>query len=196
MMKKLTPKKVIIWLLMVILGYHAIFGTARVLIDFKYPMGSNDNTIAAFGTHLRTGILYEYEPRNTHKWFLSDIQPELQSDTRSDFIATPLEDNVYDYEIQMGWFYQYKVLYVLGRNGFWIINADPFHITLLRNKNISPKSSKDLDEALENYEKYENQFTQTYSAAELTPEERKAYIKLQEKAQPRIQELKELGLYP
>lgn len=196
MMKKLTPKKVIIWLLMVVLGYHAIFGTARVLIDFKYPMGSNDNTIAAFGTHLRTGILYEYKPRNTHKWFLSDIQPELQSDTRSDFIATPLEDNVYDYEIQMGWFYQYKVLYVLGRNGFWIINADPFHITLLRNKNISPKSSKDLDEALENYEKYENQFTQTYSAAELTPEEQKAYIKLQEKAQPRIQELKELGLYP
>ncbi len=196
MMKKLTPKKVIIWLLMVILGYHAIFGAARVLIDFKYPMGSNDNTIAAFGTHLRTGILYEYEPRNTHKWFLSDIQPELQSDTRSDFIATPLEDNVYDYEIQMGWFYQYKVLYVLGRNGFWIINADPFHITLLRNKNISPKSSKDLDEALENYEKYENQFTQTYSASELTPEEQKAYIKLQEKAQPRIQELKELGLYP
>lgn len=181
---------------MVILGYHAIFGTARVLIDFKYPMGSNDNTIAAFGTHLRTGILYEYEPRNTHKWFLSDIQPGLQSDTRSDFIATPLEDNVYDYEIQMGGFYQYKVLYVLGRNGFWIINADPFHITLLRNKNISPKSSKDLDEALENYEKYENQFTQTYSAAELTPEEQKAYIKLQEKAQPRIQELKELGLYP
>ena len=195
-MKKLTQKKVIIWLLMVVLGYHAIFGTARVLIDFKYPMGSNDNTIAAFGTHLRTGILYEYKPRNTHKWFLSDIQPELQSDTRSDFIATPLEDNVYDYEIQMGWFYQYKVLYVLGRNGFWIINADPFHITLLRNKNISPKSSKDLDDALENYEKYENQFTQTYSAAELTPEEQKAYIKLQEKAQPRIQELKELGLYP
>lgn len=195
-MKKLTQKKIIIWLLMVVLGYHAIFGTARVLIDFKYPMGSNDNTIAAFGTHLRTGILYEYKPRNTHKWFLSDIQPELQSDTRSDFIATPLEDNVYDYEIQMGWFYQYKVLYVLGRNGFWIINADPFHITLLRNKNISPKSSKDLDEALENYEKYENQFTQTYSAAELTPEEQKAYIKLQEKAQPRIQELKELGLYP
>ena len=195
-MKKLTQKKVIIWLLMVVLGYHAIFGTARVLIDFKYPMGSNDNTIAAFGTHLRTGILYEYEPRNPHKWFLSDIQPELQSDTRSDFIATPLEDNVYDYEIQMGWFYQYKVLFVLGRNGFWIINADPFHITLLRNKNISPKSSKDLDEALENYEKYGKQFTQAYSAAELTPEERKAYIKLQEKAQPRIQELKELGLYP
>lgn len=53
-----------------------------------------------------------------------------------------------------------------------------------------------MDEALENYEKYENQFTQTYSAAELTPEEQKAYIKLQEKAQPRIQELKELGLYP
>ena len=36
-MKKLTQKKVIIWLLMVVLGYHAIFGTARVLIDFKYP---------------------------------------------------------------------------------------------------------------------------------------------------------------
>ena len=40
------------------------------------------------------------------------------------------------------------------------------------------------------------QFTQVYSENELTPEEQKAYIKLQEKAQPRIQELKELGLHP
>ena len=51
-------------------------------------------------------------------------------------------------------------------------------------------------ESIAKYEKYGKQFTQAYSAAELTPEERKAYIKLQEKAQPRIQELKELGLYP
>ena len=98
--------------------------------------------------------------------------------------------------MEMGWFYQYKVLYVLGRDGFWIIQADPFHITLLRNENIPDKDSQDLDESIAKYEKYGKQFTQAYSAAELTPEERKAYIKLQEKAQPRIQELKELGLYP
>ena len=117
-------------------------------------------------------------------WFLEDVQPEEQSETRSDFIATHLDSNVYDYEMEMGWFYQYKVLYVLGRYGFWIIQADPFHITLLRNESIAK------------YEKYGKQFTQVYSENELTPEEQKAYIKLQEKAQPRIQELKELGLHP
>ena len=88
MMKKLTPKKVIIWLLMVILGYHAIFGAARVLIDFKYPMGSYINTIIAFGPQLRIGIRYYYKPYNPSMWFLEDVQPEEQSETRSDFIAS------------------------------------------------------------------------------------------------------------
>lgn len=196
MMKKLTPKKVIIWLLMVVLGYHAIFCAARALIDFKYPMGSYINTIIAFGPQLRIGIRYYYKPYNPSMWFLEDVQPEEQSETRSDFIATHLDSNVYDYEMEMGWFYQYKVLYVLGRDGFWIIQADPFHITLLRNENIPDKDSQDLDESIAKYEKYGKQFTQVYSENELTPEEQKAYIKLQEKAQPRIQELKELGLYP
>ena len=85
---------------------------------------------------------------------------------------------------------------MLGRDGFWIIQAAPFHITLLRNENIPDKDSQDLDESIAKYEKYGNQFTQVYSENELTPEEQKAYSKLKEKAQPRIQELKELGLYP
>lgn len=181
---------------MVILGYHAIFGAARALIDFKYPMESYINTIIAFGPQLRIGIRYYYKPYNPSMWFLEDVQPEEQSETRSDFIATHLDSNVYDYEMEMGWFYQYKVLYVLGRDGFWIIQADPFHITLLRNENIPDKDSQDLDESIAKYEKYGKQFTQVYSENELTPEEQKAYIKLQEKAQPRIQELKELGLHP
>ena len=193
-MRNLTLRKIILWIIVIVLGYHVIFGTARAIEDFKWPNGWYNETIQAFGDRLR--ILIASRPNQKIPWTMVDMQPEEQSDIRTGFIATHLDSNVYDYEMEMGWFYQYKVLYVLGRDGFWIIQADPFHITLLRNENIPDKDSQDLDESIAKYEKYRKQFTQAYSAAELTSEERKAYIKLQEKAQPRIQELKELGLYP
>jgi hypothetical protein len=173
-----------------------IFGGWRILKDFKSPMGSADNTIVAFGNQLRTGIFQEISPQLSDTWFMLDIQPEKQIHPKSGFITTLLDENVYDYEMEMGWFYRYKMFYVYGRNGFWMIQADPFHIKLLRSKNIPARDAGALDETIAKYNTNGNQFTVVNDESGLTREERKAYNRLKEKAQPRIAKLKEQGLYP
>lgn len=190
-MKKLNWRKIIKYFFLAIIGYHIIFGGLRFLIDFKYPMGWYDNTVTAFGTHLRTGIRWEKE--RTGKWIMADIQPERQSSQRSDFIPTFLDKNVYDYMIEMGLFYQYKKFYVLGHNGFWIINAEPFHIELVRNRNLTEGDMGKIDNLVKGYGE---QITVISDESELTNKEHEAYLRLQNKAQPRIEQLKEQGLYP
>lgn len=196
MIKNLPRKKIGFGLILLMIGYHVIFGGARILIDFKYPMGSCDNTIVTFGSQLRTGIFHEMPPQFTSAWCMVDIQPEKQMNPKSGFITTLLDENVYDYEVEMGWFYQYKMFYVYGRNGFWVIQADPFHIKLLRNQNMPSKDAQELDETIAKYNAYGNQFTVVKNESDLTVEEQNAYAHLKEKAQPRIEELKEQGLYP
>ena len=194
MIKNLPRKKIVFGLILLIIGYHVIFGGARILIDFKYPNGWHDNTVVAFGEELRTEI--RYLNKYNGNWFIVDVRPEEQIHPERGFIATSLDENVYDYEVEMGWFYQYKMFYVYGRNGFWVIQADPFHIKLLRNQNMPSKDAQELDETIAKYNAYGNQFTVVKDESDLTVEEQNAYAHLKEKAQPRIEELKEQGLYP
>ena len=195
-MRKISLKKICLCLVLIILSYHVVFGGCRILNDFKSPMGSADNTIVAFGNQLRTGIFQETSPQFSDSWFMVDIQPEKQIHPKSGFIDTLLDENIYDYEVEMGWFYRYKMFYVYGRNGFWMIQADPFHIKLLRSKNIPARDAEALDETIAKYNTNGNQFTVVNDESGLTREERKAYNRLKEKAQPRIAKLKEQGLYP
>ena len=194
MKKKWSLKKIILWSVVIFFFYHVIFGGARILIDFKYPNGWHDNTVVAFGEELRTEI--RYLDNKNGIWFVQDIQPEKQLHPKRGFVATYLDENVYAYEVEMGWFYQYKTFYVYGRNGFWIIQADPFHITLLQNPNIPEKDARELYKTIEKYEPYGDQFTVIHSESDLTKQERKEYAKLKEKAEPRIETLKQQGLYP
>jgi len=194
MIKNFPLKKIALGLILLIIGYHVIFGGARILIDFKYPNGWHDNTVVAFGEELRTEI--RYLNKYNGNWFVADVRPEEQIHPERGFIATSLDENVYDYEVEMGWFYQYKTFYIYGRNGFWIIQADPFHIKLLRNENIPTKDAQELEKTIAQYNANENQFTVIQSESDLTKKERNAYMQLKKKAQPRIEELKAQGLYP
>ena len=187
-------KKMILWCMVIFLCYHIVFGGARIFIDFKYPNGWYDNTIVAFGTHLRN-VIFSISGRSG-VWVLRDTQPEIQNPNTTGFRLTPLDENVYDYEVEMGWFYQYKTFYVYGRNGFWIIQADPFHITLLRNPHIPEQDAMELDKTIAKYKPYGDQFTVIQSESDLNKQEREEFAKLKEKAKPRIEELKQLGLYP
>lgn len=189
MIKKLPLKKICLGLILLIIGYHVIFGGIRIIIDFKYPNGWYDNTIVAFGENLR--ILVFKNQKNLLIWEMVDTRPE---DTELKY--TELECNVYSLETKMGWFYQYKTFYIYGRNGFWIIQAEPFHIKLLRDENILVKDAQELDETIAKYNAHENQFTVVDDESNLTKEERNAYAHLKEKAQSRIEKLKEQGLYP
>ena len=196
-MRNLLPlKKIGFGLILLIIGYHVIFSNIRFFIDFWYPMGWYDNTIVAFGEQLRIGILHEISPQNPTIWYMEDLQPEKQVHPKSGFIGTMLDESVYDYEVEMGWFYQYKTFYAYGRNGFWIIQADPFHIKLLRSLNIPEEDDQKLDETIAGYNCYGDQFTVVNSESDLTREEQKAYARVKEKAQPRIEKLKAQGLFP
>ena len=93
-------------------AYHILFGTIRMLVDLKYPNGSSSNTVVAFGMNLRSAIFSL--PEGSDKWVLRDTQPEKQQPDVSGFRLTGLDENVYDYEIEMGLFYQYKMFYIYG----------------------------------------------------------------------------------
>ncbi len=196
-MKNLLPtKRTIIYLIMIIVGYHVIFSTARDFVDFKYPMKWYDNAIAAFGTELRIGIRHKMSPQISSMWYMVDFQPERQSPSNSGFVGTILDNNVYDYIVEMGWFYQYKTLYAYGRNGFWIIQNEPFHVKLLHNSNIPAEDAQQLDETIAGYNVYGDQFTVVQKESDLTREERNVYDLLKKKSQPRIETLKGQGLFP
>lgn len=190
----LLLKKFSCSLILLIIAYHVIFGTARFLIDFKYPNGWLDGTIVVFGEELRVSVFSSTQEQNT--WKLGDTQPERQKNPKHGTIGTILDNSVYNYEVEMGWFYQYKTMYIYGRNGFWIIQNDPFHIKLLRSPNIPAEDAQKLDETITGYNVYGDQFTVVNSESDLTREEQRAYARVKEKAQPRIEKLKAQGLYP
>ena len=188
MKKHWSLKKMILWCIAVFVCYHIVFGGARILIDFKYPNGWYDNTVVAFGEKLRIFIFMNKESK---VWEMVDTIPGEEN-----IKYTPLDSNVYSFDEQMGWFYQYKTFYVYGRDGFWIIQADPFHITLLRNLHIPETDARKLDKTIAKYKPYGDQFTVIQSESDLNKQEREEFAKLKEKAKPRIEELKQLGLYP
>lgn len=84
-------------LVLLIVGYHLIFGGMRILIDFKYPNGWHDNTVIAFGDKLRTEI--RYKSSSSGIWIIEDVRPEEQIHPKNGFIATELDNHVYDYEM-------------------------------------------------------------------------------------------------
>ena len=182
-------------LILIIMGYHIIFGTIRLFSDFWCPAGWCDNTVVAFGLNLRSVIFSV--PTGSDNWVLRDMQPEKQQADVSGFRLTCLDENVYDYEVEMGWFYKYEKFYVYGRNGFWIIQAEPFHIKLLRSKNASVEESQELSKVIVGYNNIlGDQFTVVNAESDLTRDEQRAYARVKEKAQPRIKTLKAQGLFP
>ncbi len=196
MRRLLLHRKTQYTLVLVIICYHVIFGVIRGLIDLTYPMTLYTDTIAAFGTELRIGIRQDISSQSSNMWYMVDFQPERQKHPERGFVGTILDNNVYDYVIEMGWFYQYKTLYAYGRNGFWIIQSDPFHIKLLRSENIPEKDSEELNETIAKYTVYGNQFTVFNAELDLTQQEKRAYALIKEKARPRIEKLKAEGLFP
>ena len=197
MMGLLLLKKISYGLILLIIGYHGIFGTIRFFTDIGYSAEWCNNTIVAFGTRLRVGIFQGMSSSHyLNVWYLSDVQPEKQKSPEHGFVGTILDKNIYDYEVEMGWFYQYKNLYAYGRNGFWVIQADPFHIKLLRSENIPVEDAEKLDETIAGYNCYGDQFTVVNAVSDLTRDEKEAYARVKEKAQPRIETLKKEGLFP
>lgn len=100
----------------------------------KNPGGLNENQIDVFfvGHNMNErdiSILYNPE---RFKYEMKDVYLKKRPEIRRDPHYTVIESDVYDYEIERNLFYDDKMCYVLGREGFWIIQAVPFSITVLK----------------------------------------------------------------
>lgn len=89
-----------------------------------------------------------------------------------------LDNEVYTWEKDMGLFYQENKLYVYGSVGFYIIQSEPFHVTLLINPEIDLASPnyKYLSKALAKYS--DDELTILHSETELEERDHLFYEQL------------------
>ena len=89
-----------------------------------------------------------------------------------------LDKEVYTWEKDMGLFYQENKFYVYGSVGFYIIQSEPFHVTLLINPEIDLASPnyKYLSKALAKYS--DDELTILHSETELEERDRLFYEQL------------------
>ena len=89
-----------------------------------------------------------------------------------------LDNEVYTWEKDMGLFYQENKFYVYGSVGFYIIQSEPFHVTLLINPEVDLSSPeyKYLSKALAKYS--DDELTILHSETELEERDRLFYEQL------------------
>lgn len=185
---RLPLKKIIIWLVLLFVVYHVVFGGLRMFADRQYNNRRYGNVVITFGEQLRTAVFYdEKEPLI---WKLIDVRTE---DLQNPIV---LDSNIYSIQKITDYFYRDSTLYALGQNGFWIIDAEPFHISLLRNDKLPPGESEKLDEIIRTYNMNGNQFYVFPRKEYVKWWDRIHYDDMQKKAQLRIKKLKGKGLYP
>ena len=89
-----------------------------------------------------------------------------------------LDNEVYTWEKDMGLFYQENKFYVYGSVGFYIIQSEPFHVTLLINPEVDLSSPeyKYLSKALAKYS--DDELTILHSETELEERDHLFYEQL------------------
>lgn len=111
------------------------------------------------------------------KLVVSDMNPE-QWGKSTYGVTQNLDRDAYSWEKELASFYKDQMLYISGSVGFYVIQAEPFHITLLKNPNVdlSTPEYAYLAEALAQYDSTE--LTLLTSADELSDEDREFYEKM------------------
>ena len=89
-----------------------------------------------------------------------------------------LDNEVYTWEKDMGLFYQENKFYVYGSVGFYIIQSEPFHVTLLINPEVDLSSLeyKYLSKALAKYS--DDELTILHSRADLEERDQLFYQRM------------------
>ena len=89
-----------------------------------------------------------------------------------------LDDEVYTWEKDMGLFYQENKFYVYGSVGFYIMQSEPFHVTLLINPEVDLSSPeyKYLSKALAKYS--DDELTILHSRADLEERDQLFYQRM------------------
>ena len=143
----------------------------QVLFGFKYwldtwfdppyaPFSSGKYCVEVF--HRGQILVYRNEYNDLALWDM-----HLEEWTRHGGHYEVLDKEVYTCEKDMGLFYQENKFYVYGSVGFYIIQSEPFHVTLLINPEVDLSSPeyKYLSKALAKYS--DDELTILHSETEL-----------------------------
>ena len=134
-----------VWIL-----YQVLFGFKYWLVtwfDPPYaPFSSGKYCVEVF--HRGQILVYRNEYNDLALWDM-----HLEEWTRHGGHYEVLDKEVYTCEKDMGLFYQENKFYVYGSVGFYIIQSEPFHVTLLINPEVDLSSPeyKYLSKALAKY---------------------------------------------
>ena len=154
----------------------------QVLFGFKYwmdtwfdppyaPFSSGKYCVDVF--HKGQILVYRNEYNDMALWDM-----HLEEWTRHGGLYEILDKEVYTCEKDMGLFYQENKLYVYGSVGFYIIQSEPFHVTLLINPEVDLSSPeyKYLSKALAKYS--DDELTILHSETELEERDHLFYEQL------------------
>ena len=154
----------------------------QVLSGFKYwldtwfdppyePFSARKYCVEVF--HRGQILVYRNEHNDMALWDM-----HLEEWTRHGGHYEVLDKEVYTCEKDMGLFYQENKFYVYGSVGFYIIQSEPFHVTLLINPEVDLSSPeyKYLSKALAKYS--DNELTILHSETELEERDHLFYEQL------------------
>lgn len=154
----------------------------QVLFGFKYwldtwfdppyePFSARKYCVEVF--HRGQILVYRNEHNDMALWDM-----HLEEWTRHGGHYEVLDKEVYTCEKDMGLFYQENKFYVYGSVGFYIIQSEPFHVTLLINPEVDLSSPeyKYLSKALAKYS--DDELTILHSETELEERDRLFYEQL------------------
>ena len=156
---------IIVWLL-----YQIIFGGKYWIDTWFSPLyAPSSDTIEAF---YKGRIVIDSMDSHIELW---DMHLEEWTRYGGASKVRVLDKEVYTWEKDMGWFYQENKLYVEGSVGFYVIQSNPFHITLLINPEVDFSSPEYhyLSKALSKYNAEE--LTILYSETDLEEADRSIY---------------------
>ena len=154
----------------------------QVLFGFKYwldtwfdppyePFSARKYCVEVF--HRGQILVYRNEHNDMAQWDM-----HLEEWTRHGGHYEVLDKEVYTCEKDMGLFYQENKFYVYGSVGFYIIQSEPFHVTLLINPEVDLSSPeyKYLSKALAKYS--DDELTILHSETELEERDHLFYEQL------------------
>ena len=154
----------------------------QVLFGFKYwlntwfdppyePFSARKYCVEVF--HREQILVYRNEHNDMALWDM-----HLEEWTRHGGHYEVLDKEVYTCEKDMGLFYQENKFYVYGSVGFYIIQSEPFHVTLLINPEVDLSSPeyKYLSKALAKYS--DDELTILHSETELEERDHLFYEQL------------------
>ena len=154
----------------------------QVLFGFKYwlntwfdppyePFSARKYCLEVF--HRGQILVYRNEHNDMALWDM-----HLEEWTRHGGHYEVLDKEVYTCEKDMGLFYQENKFYVYGSVGFYIIQSEPFHVTLLINPEVDLSSPeyKYLSKALAKYS--DDELTILHRETELEERDRLFYEQL------------------